>query len=779
MYGPTEGTCGATIKRLLPGQLVTIGKPNPTTRIYIMSDDGTLVPPGVIGEIFLAGVQVARGYIGLPDITADRFRPDPICPIGEYMYQTGDRGYWNEEGEVVCLGRNDREVKLRGFRLDMNDLEVRIARAEPALQAVAVLVHKEQLMSVVQPASIDIPTLRSTLSRVLARHQRPARIVAVDKMPSTRAGKTDYLALEKLLSLPKTTSEAERPTPASLTMRKVIMVVRSTLQLDQSVFVRTYANFDELGGTSLKQVALCSRLSKEFGVQVPLRLIVERPRLSAIADAIDIMLSSSQNHQNGPCRTIDGQRASPGELEWFEKYQLDVGTSAFNVFYAATFSPAEISRKRLMEAWKPVLSRHAILRSRYAKQRGNRGNRVARLLSDCAPRVQAVSEISFWTEVNRPFDIVTSDPIRVLVGQDRMMVVMSHIIADFTALAVLLNEVNLVYSGRELPPVVKTYAEAGIWFKEVPMCYKTWWLEYLALLPRGPSMLKPEQERKTYYGTSLVSKMSRSLYHKMRRLTDTSKISMQQLVLAAVSLVLACDDGDDDSKVDIILGIPYMNRPTEDDLSVVGLYLEPLPVRIVYPSSEKPPRICNGQMNIGEAYGYDEQDHEMSIVQDGSSTSYLETVRRSSQMALANAMPWQQLLEVIGNHTVYPSHPLFEVMVSFHESSQTKSIGHVIPGVVPCFAWSEGSKFKLMVEFSAFGEEVLMLRLEHDTAMFRAEAIYRLETMIPMALEMLTDSGRDIRVSAIMRACSGVKADYKSTRVLNAGELFGKALTSL
>lgn len=779
MYGPTEGTCGATIKKLLPGQQVTIGKPNPTTRIYILNEDRLLVPPGVIGEIFLAGVQVARGYIGLPEVTADRFRPDPICRLGESMYKTGDRGYWNEDGEIVCLGRNDREVKLRGFRLDMNDLEVRIARAEPSLQAVAVVVHNEQLMSIVQPADIDIPTLQSTISRSLARHQRPARILAVDRMPTTRAGKTDYLALGKLLFTPETARE-EKMAPASPTLRRVIAVVRSILQLEQNVHIRNDSSFDELGGTSLKQVALCSRLSKEFDVQVPLRLIIERPRLSAIADAVDSMLSSGQLHRGGPCRTVDRQTASPGELEWFEKYQLDAGTSAFNVFYAAKFSPIRISRKRLTEAWNTVLLRHDILRSRYTKRRGNRG---ARLLSDCAPRVQDVSELSLWTEVNRPFYVSKNDPIRVLVGQDSMMVVISHIIADFTALAVLLDEVNTLYSGRELASPIKTYDQADVWFKEAPMCYKTWWLEYLASLPKEPSILKPDKDRKSYYGTSLVSKIPLSLYQAMRNLADAAGLSMQQLVLATVGLVLSCEDSLDNSKIDVLLGSPYMNRPTDDDLSVVGLYLEPLPIRITYPSTEKrPSKTCNNEKMQDQDRGHDdeqEEEPEQGLDQDGSSFSYLKSVRRSSRMALANAMPWHQLLEVMGSDTTYPSHPLFDIMVSFHESSQTQRTGSVIPGVEPCFAWSEGSKFKLMVEFSAFGDEVLMMRLEHDTAVFTTEEIYRLESMIPMALEMLTRCEADSTIAAIVEALGGVKGAQRSSNAVNEGEVFGKLIAEL
>ena len=223
-----------------------------------------------------------------------------------------------------------------------------------------------------------------------------------------------------------------------------------------------------------------------------------------------------------------------------------------------------------------------------------------------------------------------------------------------------------------------------------------------------------------------------------------------------------------------------MNRPTDDDLSVVGLYLEPLPIRITYPSLAKTTtQTCNEKETDAEHEGHIEQDNTQSTVQDGSTTSYLETVRQSSQMALAHAVPWHQLLELIGSDTAYPSHPLFDIMVSFHETSQTEKIGQVVPGVKPCFAWSEGSKFKLMVEFSAFGEEVLMMRLEHDTKVFAAEEIYRLERMIPMALEILTDDEKDMKVDSITRELRGVEGVHKSATVLDAEEVFGKAIAEL
>ena len=108
MYGPTERTCEATIKRLLPRARVTIGAPNPSTRTYILDSDGDMTIPGVIGEIYIAGVQVVKGYINLLDETSSKFLRDHVSCNGEQMYRTGDKGYWSESGEIVCLGRSDQ-----------------------------------------------------------------------------------------------------------------------------------------------------------------------------------------------------------------------------------------------------------------------------------------------------------------------------------------------------------------------------------------------------------------------------------------------------------------------------------------------------------------------------------------------------------------------------------------------------------------------------------------------------------------------------------------------
>ncbi|KAK8157442.1 hypothetical protein IWX90DRAFT_442565 [Phyllosticta citrichinensis] len=209
MYGPTEGTCGATITQLQPGRAVTIGRPNPTSRVYILSRRGCssrcrLLPPGAIGEICLAGVQISRGYVGasMASETAARFVADDTgCgPPGEMLYRTGDRGYWDDNGEVVCLGRDDRQIKLRGFRLDLDDLEARVLRALPTIRAVALTRAGDALVAMVQPAALDVDTVRAAIKQKLPRQAVPSAIACVDEFPMTRAGKVDLKAIAAKLA---------------------------------------------------------------------------------------------------------------------------------------------------------------------------------------------------------------------------------------------------------------------------------------------------------------------------------------------------------------------------------------------------------------------------------------------------------------------------------------------------------------------------------------------------------------------------------------------------
>ncbi|KAF2179233.1 BcNRPS1, nonribosomal peptide synthetase [Zopfia rhizophila CBS 207.26] len=690
MYGPTEATCGATIKQLHAGQPVTLGVPNISTRIYILDNREELVPSGVIGEIYLAGVQVSLGYIGRPDETAKRFLPDSINPqFGECMYKTGDRGYWSENGELMFFGRSDRQIKLRGFRIDLDDLEIRMLRASVQTTAVAVTRKDDYLVAQVQPADLNLTMYRGKLLKVIPSYAMPRHISAVESFPVTTIGKLDYKKMAQ--ETYKTYSEAASPCafPAESELK---VALRDVLDLPENINIDLDSNFIELGGTSLQQLFLSQRLTRSLKRHVPVRLILESPTLRDLARDL---ASLDRVDETAYATSLGDHGVSPIEREWWEKVQVDGNTSAFNVNFACRLGDT-IDQSRLIFAWNRILERHRILSCRYhvSEEHG-----LSRGYAEQPPFIRQTWEIDIQEEINKPFDLHSSDLIRVTLSPIHMVIVISHIICDLTTLKTLLSEVADTYNGKLLEPIRKEYSQTQ-WSLPILPCQSSFWSDYLADAPKPMFSVGNNNPRISWTGTSVVCEIPTAIYHRMQQCTAMQKITMHQLSLAAVALALQHKE----AECDITIGAPYLNRNSEEDLGVVGLFLEPLPIRIRYPESK---------------------DH-----------SLLEAVKHSSRAALSRAVPWNQLLAHLNIVADFPNHPILDAMVTFHEHGVQPTLP--IPDVEPLYTWTQGSKFKIMAEFSARSMSKLLLRLEYSTECFTKDDVQSMQRMVIAALDGLT-----------------------------------------
>lgn len=732
MYGPTEATCGATIQKLAPGRPVSIGAPNPSTRIYILDRERRLAPRGVVGEIYLAGVQVARGYIGRPEETAGRFLADNIFgKAGEKMYRTGDRGYWNSSGEVQCLGRRDRQIKLRGYRLDLNDLEIRIAQGVPELEAVAIAQKDDYLVAMVQPLSVDVAALRSKIAKVLQVHALPRIIAAVDEFPMTPIGKVDYKAITATITNlgPKPISKAS----SSHSERLLISAWREALGLSDGVSIDGDSNFVALGGHSIAQLLLVGRLSALFGCQIPLSLIIQAVTLRDLAQAVDELKNrEAPVGDTHLASTLGNFDISPMEREWWQKYEADVGSSCFNVSLACALDKDTVDIDRLEEAWNTTMARHRILYCRYVL---HRRLGVRRIWSDLPPRVRRVQTLDVRREINRPFQLHRDNAIRVTIADDRIVAVMSHIICDLTTLQILLREVHSAYIGERLPSLRRTYMETTLWSKTAPSWNLDFWSKYLKNAPSCSYGLASHPDRISYDGASRLVKVPVSTHKRMMDFTATHKFTPHQMALATAALALQIEAED----TDVMLGGPYLNRPTAEDLQTVGLFLEPLPIRIRH----SPDKTAS------------------------SSASFLRSVQESSQSALSHAVPWTQLVQHMKVETDLPNHPILETMVTFH--GDPNALNLALPGLEPLLTWAEGSKFKLLIEFSAVSEETLLLRLEHDTNVFSRTSILRVEKLILEALDCLLAEMPVPQIKARLRQIAEVEPPVESEHVMSFG----------
>ena len=617
------------------------------------------------------------------------------------MYKTGDRGYWNSEGKVVCIGRNDRQIKLRGFRLDLNDLEIRITQVVSSLTAVAIARKDDYLVAMIQPSTLDVADVRSTIAKVLQTHAMPRVMAAVDKFPMTPIGKVDYKEVSNSVNLVTKLAPKQYNTSSE---KMLIAAWREALQLGAEVVIDSDSNFDDLGGHSLAQMLLASRLTKLFACRIPFSMIAASLTLGNLAQAIDGLKGQENSAATAHRDPVLGERAvSPMEREWWLKYQLKAGSSAFNVSFVCALDRSEVDIERLTIAWNTVMARHRILSCRFVLD-----HRVGlrRVYSDCIPQVHRADSVDVVEEINRPFKLHRSDPIRVTIAADRLIVVISHIICDLTALQILLREVQMVYNGERLQSITQTYMETTVWHPTASRQNLDFWSRRLESAPACSYGLPNISDRVTYQGSSHLCRVPTNVYKCLRQFATARKVTLHQVSLAAVALALQATGNDD---IDIVLGGPYFNRPTASDLETVGLFLEPIPFRIQYsPPSEA-----------------------------ASCTSYLRTVQDSSRSSLSHAVPWNQLLEHLQVEPSFPNHPLLETMVTFH--ADPNALPMSLPGVQPLFTWTQGAKFKLLVEFCAVSDQTLLLRLEYDTDIFSIAHIRRIREMVLEALRVLME----------------------------------------
>lgn len=725
MYGPTEGTCGATIKQLRPGEMVTIGGPNPSTRIYILNSRGQLCQPGMIGEVCTAGIQVSQGYLNLPDQTRERFHKDEILGEG-MMYQTGDRGYWNEAGEIVCLGRNDRQIKLRGYRLDMNDLEIRIARAVPELKGVAVARSGDELILLVRPVSTNTQDLRNVLSSVLPFYAVPQYIIATDRIATTPVGKVDYKAIVQQhesgarVGLEDETEQAALSPSITTPLEDLVATAwRVVLRLaDGTRLDRRHSHFASLGGDSLSQIRLSSRLSSELGVRIPLQSIIAHPTVEGLAANLEELLASNPATATLASRreqkTLGHETVSPIEKEWLDRYQIGRGSESFNVSFAADFDKGNVDVTRLARAWDTALSRHRIFRCRYKSE----SQTPVKTYTDDSPRARIVASIDLRGEVNKPFDPATEPSVRVFISKDHLLVVMSHIVADYTTMSTLLKEVSVLYAHKTLGPVQRTYADVSVWCEPALASHQQFWDDYLGgdSPPTTGFYQRRPRDESAHDGRSSLYLFEEASWRKIEQYARQTNVTLQQMALGAVAVVLDRNP----YGIDIVLGAPYMNRRTEEDAETVGLFLEPIPIRIRHGIQTGPGKAQHGT----------------------EPSPFMATVRQSVQNAVAHAMPWDQLLRLrdISPDSRPAFHPIFDVMVTFHDSDMIQSLAMPdLPDLRPRYVWSQGAKFKLMAEFVRVSEGRLLLRLEYDDSCLSKAEIKAMLRGIPLAMVSLAE----------------------------------------
>ncbi|WBL19054.1 non-ribosomal peptide synthetase [Citricoccus sp. NR2] len=480
-YGPTEDTVNSTITgALVPGEdAPSIGRPFPGTSIYVLDGNLNPCPVGVTGELFIAGIGLARGYFRRPGLTAERFIADPFAGDGARMYRSGDLARWNEHGEVVFEGRNDDQVKIRGFRVETGEVEAALLRVPGVAQA-TVMVREDmpghrQLVGYVVASGADVePALvREQLRQWLPDYMVPAAVVELEKIPLTHNGKTDFRQLPR----PELDDARLIVEPESETERVLVQLYSEVLGLDS---VSTDESFFALGGDSITAIQLVNRI-RARGLSVKPADVFSSPTVRDLSSHISeadaegpdsaVVLGGTSTEETG--ESISTSEASSGDktellpltglqagVHSLSLIERDSSPGVYNVGLAIGLS-GKMDILRLREAFKGIVSRHDSLRATFvADEIGVISQRVAARsnlgdeFSLAWEPVKSGQEAWLSAEAQRlvPFDLEKGPLIRAGLfslpsGDEHVLsLVIHHIVIDGWSIPILLRDLFAAYA---------------------------------------------------------------------------------------------------------------------------------------------------------------------------------------------------------------------------------------------------------------------------------------------------------------------------------------------
>ncbi|THA77682.1 amino acid adenylation domain-containing protein [Streptomyces sp. A0642] len=727
VYGPTETTTFATTRRVrpddAPGGPAPIGRPLDGMRAYVLDAAMRPVPPGAEGELYVAGAGVARGYLGRPGLTATRFVADPFAGTGARMYRTGDLVRYTADGTLHYLARADQQIKLRGHRIEPEEIET-VLRADPSVAAACVLVREDlpgdrTLTAYVVPAPGHTPepgALAAHVALHLPDYMVPAVIQPLDALPLTPNGKIDRGALPAPAALPGTTGR----TPRSALEEILAGLFADVLGMPS---VGVDDNFFALGGHSLLATRLVGRVRTTLDTETEIRTLFENPTVSALAAALE--------NENRPARPALGPQERPARLPlsyaqqrlWF-LHRLDGPSSTYNIPLAVRID-GPLDTEALHRALGDVVRRHAALRTVFPEHEHGPHQHITApddvrlpFATEAVDEDKAADRIR--AAVAEPIDIEHSLPLRATLLRQAddthfLVLVIHHIAADGSSLAPLAHDLRAAYRARAraedpaltAPPV--DYADHTLWQRRllgdehdpesIASRQLAYWKSALSGLPEIIELpwdrARPAVPRHT--GATYDFALDPTTSRQLADLARTSGCSLFMVLQAALSTVLSRHGAGDD----IPLGTAVAGRTDEAASDLVGFFVNTLVLRT-------------------------------DLSGDPTFRELLARVRESDLSAYAHQdVPFERLVELLNPARSQSHHPLFQTMLILQNHTAAPALD--LPGLtvsgVPVDAGV--SKFDLSFTFTETYDDDgapggMRAAVDYATELFDATTVHAL-----------------------------------------------------
>ncbi len=640
-YGPTETTVWSTVWRVVPGfQKILIGRPVDNTEIYVFDEHRCQVPVGVSGELYIGGDGVTLGYLGRPELTAERFLDDPARP-GYKLYRTGDLGRYLADGNIECLGRNDHQVKLRGFRIELGEIEDGLVR-HPDVQQATVVLREDRpgdaklVAYLVTGAATPAPAdLRAHLKTLLPEYMVPTVYVSMRELPLTPSGKIDRKALPAPDGASAVAQGGEFTAPATKGEQILADIWAELLGLGR---VSVTDDFFALGGHSLLASQVMGRLRRDHGIELAFRKFFEAPTIRELARVIDGQTPGTATAMKGVVR-----RTSSGPLP--------LSISQERLFLLEEMHPAQrivhnlpsawelegaVDRGALQRALDVIAQRHETLRTTFARVDGQLVQRVqpSVFLPIALVDLRSVAAEERLAEAHRqiqvrnaePFDLGTGPLFRSTLFQldDEKFIyhtLRHNLIWDGWSFDVFIGELTRAYAafveGKEpaLDALSVSYGDYVLWHGErlrspALVDQQAWWRKRLENAPKDLNLPidRPRRKTMTYAGSSTSISLPQEDVARLTALAHANGTTLFMAMFAAYVTVLHRYAGQND----ILVGLPVRGRSLPELETLIGPFINTVILRTeVEPSATFTEHLRSVRDASLEAFSHEEMPLEM------------------------------------------------------------------------------------------------------------------------------------------------------------------------
>ncbi|HKX86725.1 MAG TPA: amino acid adenylation domain-containing protein [Flavobacterium sp.] len=727
-YGPTEACIYASGKQIITDEVEQIGLPIQNNKLYILDSDANPVSIGLVGELYIGGAGLARGYLNLPDLTQERFVTNPFATQEDLakgynrLYKTGDTVRWLPDGNIEYLGRNDDQVKIRGYRIELGEIEQALIQIDGIKQA-CVLVREIKTRTTstkylvgyyVEDANcktLDKIAIHSKLSQVLPEYMLPAALVEMESFPLTINGKLDKRALPdpdfKL-------SDSKYSEPLNELEKEICEIWQEILGLEK---VGTSDDFFRIGGNSILGIQVSHRMSKALNCQVKIGDIFKHKTITQL-----LIHATGQSLLIIP-KVADNKTVLSFAQErlWFIE-QFEEGTNAYHMPSLLELD-AETNKEGLKQAIQQIISRHEVLRSTIEQSENleygiQKVHETPLFIDDLTIATTEDYEALIKKDIDKPFNLNAEYPIRVkfytltssskeALDRTLMLINIHHIASDGWSMDIFQKELTAYYEAFlrndktfALPALEIQYKDYAVWQKnyltgEVLEKQLSYWKNKLS----GYEPLEfptdyPRPSKIDYSGARQKFTVNKEISQKLRLITQEYGVTLNSVMLASVSILLSKYTG----QKEIVIGSAIANRQHRQTEGLIGFFVNTQANRIV---------LSNTQRFIELIQQVHEDQVEAQLHQD---------------------LPFERLIDMLEMERDTSKHPVFQVMFGVQNFDSNEKASYLEKNYLKPYANEdihavEQFDFSISIDDS---HEELIGEISYATSLFHSDTIAQL-----------------------------------------------------